>query len=98
MTVSTIAMTLFFRTKMHRESLTDGRIFMAALFFAVIMTMFNGLSELALTIFKLPVFFKQRDLLFFPAWTYTVPSWILKIPISLIEVGGFVHVILCDWV
>lgn len=98
MTVSTIAMTLFFRTKMHRESLTEGRIFMGALFFAVIMIMFNGLSELALTIFKLPVFFKQRDLLFFPAWTYTVPSWILKIPISLIEVGGFVHVILCDWV
>jgi hypothetical protein len=54
------------------------------------MIMFNGLSELPLTIFKLPVFFKQRDLLFYPAWTYTVPSWILKIPLTFIEVGGFI--------
>ncbi|WVZ69774.1 hypothetical protein U9M48_018509 [Paspalum notatum var. saurae] len=90
MMVSIMAMTLFFRTKMHRESVTDGSIFLGALFFAVIMIMFNGLSELALTIIKLPVFFKQRDLLFFPAWAYTIPTWILKIPISFVEVGGFV--------
>ncbi|EEC71063.1 hypothetical protein OsI_02808 [Oryza sativa Indica Group] len=86
MVVSAIAMTVFFRTKMHRDSVTDGVIFMGALFFSVMMIMFNGLSELPLTIFKLPVFFKQRDLLFFPAWTYTIPSWILKIPMSFIEV------------
>jgi hypothetical protein len=75
---------------MHRDSVTDGGIYLGALFFAVIMIMFNGLSELALTIIKLPVFFKQRDLLFFPAWAYTIPTWILKIPVSFVEVGGFV--------
>ncbi|KAG2598988.1 hypothetical protein PVAP13_5KG412300 [Panicum virgatum] len=48
MMVSTIAMTLFFRTKMHRDSVTDG------------------------------------------AWAYTIPTWVLKIPISFVEVGGFV--------
>ncbi|CAO2179266.1 unnamed protein product [Urochloa humidicola] len=90
MMVSIMAMTLFFRTKMHRDSVTDGGIYLGALFFAVIMIMFNGLSELALTIIKLPVFFKQRDLLFFPAWAYTIPTWILRIPISFVEVGGFV--------
>ncbi|RLN25606.1 ABC transporter G family member 35-like [Panicum miliaceum] len=90
MMVSTMAMTLFFRTKMHRDSVTDGGIYLGALFFAVMMIMFNGLSELALTIIKLPVFFKQRDLLFFPAWAYTIPTWVLKIPISFVEVGGFV--------
>ncbi|XP_006652070.1 ABC transporter G family member 34-like [Oryza brachyantha] len=89
MTVSAMAMTVFFRTKMHRDSVADGVIFMGALFFSVMMIMLNGLSELPLTIFKLPVFFKQRDLFFFPAWTYTMPSWILKIPMSFIEVGGF---------
>ncbi|WJX84454.1 hypothetical protein P8452_67030 [Trifolium repens] len=36
---------------------------------------------------RLPVFYKQRDLLFFPSWAYAVPSWILKIPISFAEVG-----------
>ncbi|KAG9131353.1 hypothetical protein Leryth_006178 [Lithospermum erythrorhizon] len=47
--------------------------------------MFNGMSEMALTIFKLPVFFKQRNLLFYPSWAYALPTWILKIPISLVE-------------
>ena len=83
-------MTLFFRTKMHRDSVTDGDIYLGAMFFVVTMIMFNGLSELALTIIKMPVFFKQRDLLFYPAWAYTIPTWILKIPISFVEVGGFV--------
>uniref|UniRef100_A0A0E0JL12 ABC transporter domain-containing protein n=1 Tax=Oryza punctata TaxID=4537 RepID=A0A0E0JL12_ORYPU len=90
MVVSIIAMTLFFRTKMKRDSVTSGGIYMGALFFGVLMIMFNGFSELALTVFKLPVFFKQRDLLFYPAWSYTIPSWILKIPITFIEVGGYV--------
>ena len=90
MMLSIIVMTLFFRTKMHRDSVTDGGIYLGAIFFVVTMIMLNGLSELALTIIKMPVFFKQRDLLFYPAWAYTIPTWILKIPISFVEVGGFV--------
>eukprot|EP01018_Ginkgo_biloba_P025421 Gb_41755 [translate_table: standard] len=34
----------------------------------------------------LPVFFKQRDLLLYPAWAYTLPTFLLMIPISLLEV------------
>ncbi|KAG2598994.1 hypothetical protein PVAP13_5KG412600 [Panicum virgatum] len=90
MVVSIIAMTLFFRTKMKHDTVADGGIYAGALFFGVLMIMFNGFTEMALTVFKLPVFFKQRDLLFFPAWAYTIPSWILKIPITFIEVGGYV--------
>jgi hypothetical protein len=85
-----ISMTMFFRTKMKRDSVTSGGIYMGALFFGVLTIMFNGFSELALTVLKLPVFFKQRDLLFFPAWAYTIPSWILKIPIAFIEVSEYV--------
>ena len=85
-----ITMTLFFRTKMHHDTVTDGGIYMGALFFGIISIMFNGFSELAMTIMKLPVFFKQRDLLFFPAWAYALPSWILKIPITFMEVGVWV--------
>ncbi|KAF8393289.1 hypothetical protein HHK36_021530 [Tetracentron sinense] len=65
-------------------------IFMGALFFTIIMIMFNGFSELAMTIMKLPVFYKQRDLLFYPSWAYSLPTWILKIPITLIEVVAWV--------
>ncbi|XP_068652531.1 pleiotropic drug resistance protein 1-like isoform X2 [Aristolochia californica] len=89
-TVGMIAMTLCFRTRMHRRSVADGGIFMGALFFSLVMIMFNGFSELAMTIVKLPVFYKQRDLLFYPAWAYSLPTWILKIPISFVEVAIWV--------
>jgi hypothetical protein len=83
-------MTLFFRTKMKRDSVTDGGIYTGALFFSVLVIMFNGFTDMALMVSKLPVFFKQRDLRFYPAWAYTLPSWILKIPMTFVEVGGFV--------
>ncbi|XP_058112145.1 pleiotropic drug resistance protein TUR2-like [Magnolia sinica] len=85
--IAFIAMTVFFRTKMHHNSLTDGSIFLGALFFALVSLMFNGFSELAMTIAKLPVFYKQRDLRFYPSWAYSLPTWILKIPISFAEVA-----------
>ncbi|XP_057960203.1 pleiotropic drug resistance protein 1-like [Malania oleifera] len=85
-----ITMTLFMRTEMHRDTVTDGGVFMGALFFILIMIMFNGFSELAMTIMKLPVFYKQRDLLFYPSWAYSLPTWILKIPIAFIEVAIWV--------
>ncbi|VAH79294.1 unnamed protein product [Triticum turgidum subsp. durum] len=84
-----LAMSTFFRTNMHRDP-TYGTIYMGALYFAIDAIMFNGFSELGMTATKLPVFFKQRDLLFFPAWAYTLPAWILQIPITLFEVGVYV--------
>ncbi|GAY62771.1 hypothetical protein CUMW_220420 [Citrus unshiu] len=152
-----VAMTLFFRTKMHRDSLTDGGIYIGALFFVVNIIMFNDveilneaelesshvgvltgaylltkdvthtrnelritrdkpedsswqnsyteipltlhdeikffhnrMSEISMTIAKLPVFYKQRDLRFYPSWAYALPAWILKIPISYVEVSVWV--------
>ncbi|KAK5830953.1 hypothetical protein PVK06_014748 [Gossypium arboreum] len=87
-----ITMTLFFRTEMHKDSVQGGRIYMGALFFGMTMIMFNGMSELSMTISKLPVFYKQRDLLFFPSWAYALPSWILKIPITFLEVSIWVFI------
>ena len=63
---------------------------MGALFNALVVCMFNGMSELPLTIAKLPVFYKQRDLLFFPAWAYALPATILKIAVSFVEVALWV--------
>ncbi|MCD7463338.1 transcription factor [Datura stramonium] len=85
-----ITMTLFFRTEMPRDTMDDGGIYVGALFFVVTRMMFNGMSEISLTIYKLPVFYKQRDLLFFPTWAYAIPSWILKIPVTFVEVGVWV--------
>ncbi|XP_076888059.1 pleiotropic drug resistance protein 1-like [Bidens hawaiensis] len=83
--MSFITLTVFFRTEMHRRVLEDGGIYVGALFFGVCMIMFNGMSEISMTIAKLPVFYKQRDFLFFPSWTYALPSWIIKIPVSVLE-------------
>ncbi|CAL0299773.1 unnamed protein product [Lupinus luteus] len=83
--MSLIAMTVFLRTEMKHGQLEDGRKYYGALFFGLINVMFNGMAELAMTILGLPVFFKQRDLLFYPAWALALPIWILRIPLSFVE-------------
>ncbi|XP_061343449.1 pleiotropic drug resistance protein 1-like isoform X2 [Gastrolobium bilobum] len=85
-----IAMGIFLRTDMHRDSVTDGGIYVGALFYAVVVIMFNGLPEFSMVVSRLPVFYKQREHLFFPPWAYALPAWILKIPITLVEVGVWV--------
>lgn len=60
---------------------------MGALFVATLVALFNGIAELNMTIMKLPIFYKQRDSSFYPAWAYSLPPWILKIPIILVEVA-----------
>ncbi|KAK7284172.1 hypothetical protein RJT34_18913 [Clitoria ternatea] len=85
-----IAMTIFLRTEMHRDSVTHGGIYAGALFYGVVVIMFNGLAELSMVVSKLPVFYKQRDYLFFPSWVYALPAWILKIPLTFVEVGVWV--------
>ncbi|KAM3688042.1 hypothetical protein ACJW31_10G120600 [Castanea mollissima] len=85
-----VMMTLYVQTNKHRNTATGGQIVMGALFFTICTIMFNGFAELAMTILKLPVFYKQRDLLFYPSWSYAVPTWILKIPITFVEVAIWV--------
>ncbi|CAI0473625.1 unnamed protein product [Linum tenue] len=83
-------MTVFLRTEMHRNTIQDGGVYVGALFFSLVMLMFNGMAELPMTIAKLPVFYKQKNLFFYPPWIYSIPPWILKIPVTLYEVGVWV--------
>ncbi|PKA64696.1 Pleiotropic drug resistance protein 1 [Apostasia shenzhenica] len=84
-----IMMTLFVRTKTRQRDIADGWIYMGSFFFSVVTMMFNGFSDLALTGAKLPVIFKQRDLLY-PSWAYAISTWIVKIPFSFVEVSVWV--------
>lgn len=34
---------------------------------------------------RLPVFYKQRDALFFPPWAYVVPTTLGRLPVSFVE-------------
>ncbi|CAN6442072.1 unnamed protein product [Victoria cruziana] len=85
-----ITMTLFLRTEMHKDTINDGGIYLGALYFGLTTIMFNGFAELSMTIAKLPVFYKQRDLLFYPSWAYSLPTWITKIPLSIVEAAIWV--------
>ncbi|ONH93121.1 hypothetical protein PRUPE_8G214400 [Prunus persica] len=86
-----ITMTVFLRIDMGRDSVTDGGIYAGALFYSFVTVMFSGMSEISMTIAKLPVFYKQRDL-FFPSWAYALPTWILKIPITFLDVSVWVFI------
>lgn len=77
---------------MPRDTVDDGIVFLGALYFSIVIILFNGFTEVSLLITKLPVLYKHRDLHFYPAWAYTLPSWILSIPTSLIESGLWVVV------
>ncbi|KAF2915705.1 hypothetical protein DAI22_09g059200 [Oryza sativa Japonica Group] len=79
------AMTVFIRTNMYRDSIENGRSYMGALFYGMMMIVYSALAEMGPAIAKLPVLFKQRDLLYYPSWTYSLPSWIIKIPISFLN-------------
>ncbi|MBA0836443.1 hypothetical protein Goarm_008660, partial [Gossypium armourianum] len=83
--VAIISSTVFLRTELHTRNEQDAAIYVGALIFGMIINMFNGFSELSLMISRLPVFYKQRDLLFHPVWTFTLPTFLLRVPISILE-------------
>ncbi|KAJ3681311.1 hypothetical protein LUZ60_015800 [Juncus effusus] len=76
--------TLFLRTRMGVDTL-HSNYYLGSLFFTLLLQMVNGFPELAMTVTRLPIFYKQRDLYFYPAWAYAIPASLLKIPVSLLE-------------
>lgn len=83
-------MTVFLRTTLHQRTVADGNLYLGALFFSLLNAMFNGFAELAMIISRLPIFYKQRDLLFYPPWAWTVPVIITRMPTSVLEAGIWV--------
>ncbi|XP_057537389.1 ABC transporter G family member 32 isoform X1 [Amaranthus tricolor] len=90
--VAAVTMTVFFRSKMHHNTVDDGGLYIGALFFSMVIMLFNGFTEVPMLVMKLPVIYKHRDLHFYPSWVYSIPSWLLSIPTSLIESGVWVAV------
>ncbi|KAL8229721.1 hypothetical protein R6Q57_014621 [Mikania cordata] len=83
--VAIIGATMFLRTRMHSRNEEDGGVYVGALLFALITNMFNGFPELPMTIERLPVLYKHRELFLYPTWAFTVPTILLRVPISLVE-------------
>uniref|UniRef100_V5NX96 PDR protein 5 n=1 Tax=Vinca minor TaxID=60093 RepID=V5NX96_VINMI len=90
--VALITMSVFFRTRLHHDTIDDGGLYLGAIYFSMVIILFNGFTEVSMLVAKLPVLYKHRDLHFYPCWAYTLPSWLLSIPTSLIESGFWVAV------
>ncbi|KAJ3687421.1 hypothetical protein LUZ61_016585 [Rhynchospora tenuis] len=82
--IAIVTGTVFLRTRMGVDTL-HANYYLGALFYALILTMVNGFPELAMTLTRLQVFYKQRDCYFYPSWAYAIPASLLKIPVSLLE-------------
>ncbi|KAL2332954.1 hypothetical protein Fmac_014167 [Flemingia macrophylla] len=83
--VGLVTCTMFLQTKFHDKDETYGNLYQSALFFGLVHMMFNGYSELALMISRLPVFYKQRGNLFYPGWAWSLSTWIVGVPYSVVE-------------
>ncbi|BDA47821.1 probable pleiotropic drug resistance protein 1 [Coccomyxa sp. Obi] len=91
-----LASTLFIRPTMHRNNVGDASLYAGVLFYALVHMLFDGFTEMALTIDTLPVFFKQRDNLFYPAWAFALPTTILRLPYSFVE--SFIWSTMLYWI
>ncbi|XP_045820317.1 ABC transporter G family member 31-like [Trifolium pratense] len=83
--VGFVVSTMFLQIKNYPKNEVYGNLYQSSLFYALVHMLFNGTSELSLLIFRLPVFYKQRGNLFYRTWSWTLSTWILQIPYSIME-------------
>nr|GFB14647.1 ABC transporter G family member 35-like [Tanacetum cinerariifolium] len=83
--IAFIVTSLYFKPTMHHRNEMDGSIYIGAILCSMLINMFNGFADLSFAVMRLPVIYKQRDLMLHPPWTFTVPAFLLRIPVSLIE-------------
>ncbi|KAF7127829.1 hypothetical protein RHSIM_Rhsim11G0102600 [Rhododendron simsii] len=81
--IASISTTVFLRSGAGIDVI-HANLYLGASFYAIIVLFFDGLPELSMTVARLPIFYKQRDLCFYPAWSYAISSAILKLPLSLL--------------
>ncbi|KAF6154956.1 hypothetical protein GIB67_018393 [Kingdonia uniflora] len=93
--IAAITMTVFLRTRMDVD-VVHANYYLGSLFYGLIILFVDGFPEISMTVARLAVFYKQRDLYFYPAWAYTIPATILKVPLSLLE--SFVWTVLTYYV
>ncbi|KAM7481855.1 hypothetical protein LguiB_006438 [Lonicera macranthoides] len=82
--IASITMTVFLRTRMD-ITIVHANYYMGSLFYSLVILLVDGFPELSMTVARLAIFYKQRELNFYPAWAYAIPAVILKIPLSFLE-------------
>ncbi|KAI9196707.1 hypothetical protein LWI28_026286 [Acer negundo] len=82
--IASITMTVFLRTQMAVD-LIHANLYLGALFYSLLILLVDGFPELNMTVSRIAVFYKHRELCFYPAWAYAIPATILKLPLSFLE-------------
>ncbi|KAM7259425.1 hypothetical protein ACFE04_015166 [Oxalis oulophora] len=82
--VAVVTMTVFLHSRLPID-VVHSNSYMSVLFFGLLIAVADGIPELSLTVHRLPGFYKQKDLYFYPAWAYAIPSAIVKIPLSFVQ-------------
>ncbi|WCJ30771.1 ABC transporter G family member 37 [Euphorbia peplus] len=82
--IALIAMTVLLRTRLGVD-VVHANDYLGAIFYALLLLLVDGFPELQFTVSRLGGFYKQKDMFFYPAWAYVVPSSLLKLPLSLLE-------------
>uniref|UniRef100_J3MUY2 ABC transporter domain-containing protein n=1 Tax=Oryza brachyantha TaxID=4533 RepID=J3MUY2_ORYBR len=80
-----VTSTLFLRTEENHNSIKGANKYMGALFLAIVVPNFNGMTELGMTIRRMPTFYKQRELLALPGWALLSSIYLINLPLSLVE-------------
>ena len=84
-----MATTLFLKVNYTKSSFQDGQVYLGLLFFCAMTAMWNVFAEMGTMCFSLPVFFKQRSMQLYPAWAFTLPAAVMRLPFSLLDATLF---------
>lgn len=66
---------------------------MGVLFYSLLYQLLGGIAELHLHCERLPVFFKQRHMRFYPGWAFALPTFLLRVPYSFVEATMWTHLV-----
>ncbi|KAK8591240.1 hypothetical protein V6N13_031290 [Hibiscus sabdariffa] len=80
--VACITMTVFYKMDVN---VVHANYYLAALFFTLMILVADEFPEVYMTVSRLPAFYKQKMLCFYPAWAYAIPAVIVKLPISFLQ-------------
>ncbi|KAK2076469.1 hypothetical protein QBZ16_000994 [Prototheca wickerhamii] len=75
--------TLYLNTPTN--TLLDGNLYLSAAFFSLIYMLLGGVTECHMLIMRLPVFYKQREMMFYPGWCFAVPSFLFRVPFCFVD-------------
>ncbi|KAK1592458.1 hypothetical protein Q3G72_025245 [Acer saccharum] len=82
--LASISMTVFRHTRKAID-IVHANYYLGALFYSLVIIVVDGFPEVNMTVSRIAVFYRQKELCFYPAWAYAIPAAILKLPLSFLE-------------